>query len=45
VDRDRQATEGIRRPSLAAEVAQLRSDVERLQAVLRAHGLDIDEVG
>jgi len=45
VDRDRRTTERIRRPSLAAEVAQLRTDVERLHAVLRAHGLDVDDSG
>jgi hypothetical protein len=45
VDRDRRTTGGIRRPSLAAEVAQLRTDVERLHAVLRAHGLDVADSG
>jgi hypothetical protein len=45
VDRDRRATELLRRPSLAAEVARLRAEVERLRAALRAHGLDVDEIG
>ena len=40
VERDRQAREWTQRPSLAAEVAQLRAEVERLRAVLREHGLD-----
>ena len=43
VDRDRRAREWTQRPSLAAEVAQLRAEVERLRAVLRRHGLDEDE--
>src|SRR5215469_8349649 len=43
VDRDRRASEWLQRPSLAAEVAQLRSEVERLRVVLREHGLDLDE--
>jgi hypothetical protein len=45
VDRDRRATEWTERPSLAAQVAQLRAEVERLRAVLREHGLDQDEAG
>ncbi len=40
VERDRQAREWTERPSLAAEVAQLRAEVERLRTVLREHGLD-----
>jgi ATP-dependent Clp protease ATP-binding subunit ClpA len=43
VDRERRASEWLQRPSLAAEVAQLRSEVERLRVVLREHGLDLDE--
>jgi hypothetical protein len=45
VDRDRRATEWLHRPSLAAEVAQLRAEVERLRAAIRMHGLDVDDVG
>jgi hypothetical protein len=45
VDRDRRATDWLHRPSLAVEVAQLRAEVERLRAVLRGHGLDVDEAG
>jgi ClpA/ClpB-like protein len=45
VDRDRRAAEWLKRLPLAAEVAQLRAEVQRLHAVLRAHGLDLDEVG
>jgi ATP-dependent Clp protease ATP-binding subunit ClpA len=40
VDRDRQLTAWLERPSLAAEVTGLRAEVERLRTVLRAHGLD-----
>jgi ATP-dependent Clp protease ATP-binding subunit ClpC len=40
VERDRQAREWTQRPSLAAEVAQLRAEVERLRAVLSEQGLD-----
>jgi Clp amino terminal domain, pathogenicity island component len=43
VDRDRLAAEWQQRPSLAAQVARLRGEVERLRTVLRAHGLDADE--
>jgi ATP-dependent Clp protease ATP-binding subunit ClpC len=43
VERDRQAQEWMQRPSLAAEVAQLRTKLERLSAVLREHGLDSGE--
>jgi ClpA/ClpB-like protein len=43
VDRDRRAADWLQRPSLAAELAQLREQVERLRAVLRTHGLDVDE--
>jgi hypothetical protein len=45
VDRDRRASEWTERPSLAAQVAQLRADIEALRAVLREHGLDVDEEG
>jgi Clp amino terminal domain, pathogenicity island component len=45
VDRDRRASQWTERPSLAAQVAQLRADVERLRAVLREQGLDLDEPG
>jgi ATP-dependent Clp protease ATP-binding subunit ClpC len=43
VERDRQAREWTARPSLAAEVAALRAEVERLNAVLREHGLGSGE--
>jgi ATP-dependent Clp protease ATP-binding subunit ClpA len=43
VDRDRRATEWLQRPSLTAQVATLRAEVERLQSMLRAHGVDVDE--
>ncbi len=43
VERDRQGREWTQRPSLAAEVAQLRAEVERMRAVLREHGLDPGE--
>jgi len=45
VDRDRRASQWTERPSLAAQVAQLLAEVERLRAVLREHGLDVDEAG
>jgi hypothetical protein len=45
VDKDRRATEWRAGPSLAAQVAELRAEVERLNAVLREHGLDQDEAG
>jgi len=45
VDRDRLATEWLRRPSLAAQVARLRGEVEQLRTVLRTHGLDVHESG
>ncbi len=45
VDRDRRASEWTERPSLAAQIAQLLAEVERLRAVLREHGLDVDEQG
>jgi hypothetical protein len=44
VDRDRRASQWTERPSLTAQVAQLRADIERLRAVMREHGLDVDEV-
>jgi hypothetical protein len=40
VNRDRRAAELAERPSLLMQIAQLRAEVERLRAVLRAHGLD-----
>jgi Clp amino terminal domain, pathogenicity island component len=43
VARDRRASQWTERPSLTAQVAQLRADVERLRAVLREQGLDLDE--
>jgi ATP-dependent Clp protease ATP-binding subunit ClpA len=45
VDRDRRASQWEQRLSLAAQVSQLRAEVERLRTVLRAHGLDVDEAG
>jgi hypothetical protein len=45
IDRDRRAREWTQRPSLAAEVAQLRAEVEHLRAVLHSHGLDEDDAG
>ena len=44
VDRDRLAVERRRLPSLAAELARLGAEIERIYVALRAHGLDIDEV-
>ena len=43
VDRDRQITAWLERPSLAVEVTGLRAEVERLRTLLRMHGLDVDE--
>jgi hypothetical protein len=43
VDRDRRASQWTERPSLDAQIAQLRAEVERLAAVLREHGLDRSE--
>jgi hypothetical protein len=45
VDRDRRASQWAQRLSLAAQVSQLRAEVERLRTVLRTHGLDVDEAG
>jgi len=45
VDRDRRASQWTERPSLTAQVGQLRTDIERLRTVLREHGLDVDEAG
>ena len=45
VDRDRRASQWAQRLSLAAQVSQLRAEVERLRAVLRDAGLDRDEAG
>lgn len=45
VDRNRRATDWLQRPSLAAEVAQLRVEVDRLRTILRTHGLDVDDIG
>jgi hypothetical protein len=45
VNRDRRASQWLERPSLAAEVTRLQSEVERLAAVLRLNGLDQDEAG
>jgi hypothetical protein len=39
VDRDVRAREWTSRPSLAAELAQLRAEVARLSSALRAHGV------
>jgi hypothetical protein len=43
VDRDLRATDRLQRPSLTAEVAQLRAEVDRLRSMLRTHGLAVDE--
>jgi ATP-dependent Clp protease ATP-binding subunit ClpA len=44
VDRDRRDKEWLQRPWLAAEVAQLRGEVEHLRTMLlRAHVLNLDE--
>jgi ATP-dependent Clp protease ATP-binding subunit ClpC len=40
IDRDATAREWTERPPLAAEVAQLRAEVDRLRTVLREHGID-----
>jgi hypothetical protein len=45
VDRDRRASEWVQLPSLAAEVARLRAEVERLRTALRSHGLNLDQAG
>src|SRR5215469_9040035 len=45
LDRNRRATDWLHRPSLAAEVAQLRVEVDRLRTILRTHGLDVDDIG
>jgi ATP-dependent Clp protease ATP-binding subunit ClpC len=43
VDRDRRAADWLQRASLAAEVAHLRAEVERMRTALRSHGVDVDE--
>ena len=40
VDRDTRSREWTTRPSLAAEVAELRAEVTRLRSALQAHGAD-----
>ncbi len=40
VDRDRRVSQWAQRPSLAAQVAELRAEVESLRAALREHGID-----
>lgn len=40
VDRDTRSREWTSRPSVAAEMADLRAEVARLRAELRAHGID-----
>jgi ATP-dependent Clp protease ATP-binding subunit ClpA len=42
VDRDTRSREWTSRPSVAAEIADLRAEVARLRSELRAHGIDPD---